>query len=177
MTRGLDQILKDQKSRLRVSMTVCASLLVAAAVLLIAKQGMGWVFLCMAAVMAAALFLQQRRFREELAKIANREALEKELSRGGGRYWEAFSLVLTADYAILERPSLQIYPLAQMDKFEVGLAGEARKVLFLTDRSGTRHPIAETRRGEAAEQAFDEVYGRIRDRFHALKEDREEKEQ
>ncbi len=166
MTRTLDQILKDQNSRLRLSLTVFCSLLIAAVVLMIAKQVMGWVFLCMMLLMGAALFMRVKRYREETAKLGDREAFSRQMAGADTLQLESFGLTLTREAALLERPYLQVYRLEEMARFEVGLAGDAKKVLFLTDRERARHPIAETAKGDAKQVDFDRAYNWVRDWFH-----------
>ena len=62
-------------------------------------------------------------------------------------------------------PYLQIFRLEEMEKFEVGLQGDVRKALFLTDRGGIRHKIAETQKGDALQEEFDRAYNAVREYF------------
>ena len=55
---------------------------------------------------------------------------------------------------------------SDMEKFEVGLQGNIRKVLFLTDKSGKRHKIAETQKGDALQEEFDKAYEAVRAHFN-----------
>ena len=66
---------------------------------------------------------------------------------------------------LTEKPVLQVFLLHEMSKFEVGLAGDVQKVLFLTDRDGKRHPIAETRKEDDHQADFDRAYQQIRSIF------------
>ena len=59
-----------------------------------------------------------------------------------------------------------VLPLDDMEKFEVGLQGDIRKVLFLTDKSGKRHKIAETQKGDALQEEFDKAYEAVRAHFN-----------
>jgi|GEM_PF-267909 hypothetical protein len=176
MSKTPDQILQEQKSRQRLNLTVLAALSVAAVVLVFAKQVMGWVFLVMALLMGAAMFLRLRNYRQALEKLGDRDAFARQIREADSLQLEAFGLTLTKDFAVLERPSFQVYRLEEMAKFEVGLAGDAKKVLFLTDRQGERHAIAETAKGDDNQSAFDRAYRWVRDYFHTRTQtEREEK--
>lgn len=170
MENTLDRILSDQKSKGRLSLLIGVSLFAAAAVLLAVGQVMGWVFLGMSAVLGAALWQRVKRNRQELAKLGDPETAKKELRADGTAYYQSFGLTVCRRYCISERPSLQVLPFEEMEKFEVGLAGDARKVLFLTDKNGVRHPVAETVKDDGNQEEFDRAYQQIRTAFVELKQ-------
>ena len=88
MTRTLDQILQDQRNRQRLSLTVLAALLVAAVVLVIAKQVMGWVFLVMTLLLGAALFLRRRNYQQAMEKLGDQEAFSRQRYENYCRFME-----------------------------------------------------------------------------------------
>ena len=165
MKKDPDQILSEQRSKTKLSLLICLSLLAAAVILLPAGQIMGWVFLAMSATLAGTLYLKKRRNQQELAKLGDLQQAKEELRSSETEYYEPFALTLSRRFAILEQPALQVFPFDSMTKFEVGLAGDVRKVLFLTDCNGKRHPIAETRKDDDKQAEFDRVYLRIRNTF------------
>nr|MBQ6242645.1 hypothetical protein [Lachnospiraceae bacterium] len=165
MEKNLDRILSDQKSKTKLSLLIFFSLFAAAAFLLSAGQIMGWVFLAMSLIIGATVILRIRRNREELAKLGDAAELQKKLDAWDTVYYPMFNLTVGTDFAVLEKPSLQVYPFRDMEKFEVGLAGDVRKVLFLTDREGRRHPVAETSRDDDKQADFDRVYNQVRTLF------------
>ena len=165
MEKDLNRILSDQKSKTKLSLLICVSLAVASAFLLPAGQAIGWAFLVMAVITGTALAIRIRRSRTELAKLGSAEEAGKKLKAKGTVYYEPFGLTVGADFAILERPALRVCLFSEMEKFEVGLGGTTYKVLFLTDREGKRHPVAETSRENDHQKEFDRAYGQIRDLF------------
>ena len=154
MEKDLNRILSDQKSKTKLSLLICVSLAVASAFLLPAGQAIGWAFLVMAVITGTALAIRIRRSRTELAKLGSAEEAGKKLKAKGTVYYEPFGLTVGADFAILERPALRVFLFSEMEKFEVGLGGTTHKVLFLTDREGKRHPVAETSRENDHQKDF-----------------------
>ena len=139
--------------------------MLAGGVLLVNGQMVGLVFLAMLLIMGGALLMRVRRARAELAKLGDNDQAGKKLDGKEAVYYPPFGLTIGPDFAVLERPTLQVFRLGDMKKFEVGLAGDVRKVLFLTDRDGKRHPIAETRKEDDHQADFDRAYRQIRDIF------------
>lgn len=52
-----------------------------------------------------------------------------------------------------------------MEKVEVGIQGEVKKVLFLADRQGKRHEIISTAKGDGMQREFDRVYETLKERL------------
>ena len=165
MNQNLNRILAEQKGKTKLSLLICLSMLVASILLLVNGQTVGFVFLVMSLIMGGALLLRVRRAREELAKLGDNDQAGRKLDAADAVYYPAFGLTIGPDFAVLERPTLQVFRLGDMKKFEVGLAGDVRKVLFLTDQDGKRHPIAETRKEDDHQADFDRAYRQIRDIF------------
>ena len=162
MENSLDRILTEQKSRGRLSLLICVSLLAAAAVLVAMGQVMGWVFLGMSVILGAAMWQRTKKNGQELAKLGDPESVEKELRAEETACYQPFGLTVCRRFCISEKPSLKVLPFDDMEKFEVGLAGDARKVLFLTDKNGVRHPIAETVKDDGNQEDFDRAYRQVR---------------
>ena len=165
MNKNLNRILSEQKSKTNLSLLICLSMFVASVLLLVNGQMIGLVFLVMSLIIGTALLVRVRRAREELAKLGNNDEAGKKLDAKEAVYYPAFGLTIGPDFAVLEKPTLQVFLLGDMRKFEVGLAGDVRKVLFLTDRDGKRHPIAETRKEDDHQADFDRAYRQIREIF------------
>ena len=165
MEKNLNRILSDQKSKTKLSLLICGSLAVASAFILPTGQLIGWAFLVMAVITGATLTIRIRRSRAELAKLGSTEEAEKKFSAPDTVYYEPFGLTVGRDFAVTEQPALRVYLLGEMEKFEVGLAGDIRKVLFLTDRNGERYPIAETRKDRDYQKEFDQAYNQVKEIF------------
>ncbi|MBR5959582.1 MAG: hypothetical protein IKZ98_01180 [Clostridia bacterium] len=165
MNKNLNRILTEQKSKTNLSLLICLSLFIASVLLLVNGQMIGLVFLVMSLIIGTALLVRVRRAREELAKLGDNDEAGRKLDAGDAVHYPAFGLTIGPDFVVLEKPTLQVFLLGEMKKFEVGLAGDVRKVLFLTDRDGKRHPIAETRKEDDHQADFDRAYRQIRDIF------------
>lgn len=165
MNQNLNRILSEQKGKTKLSLLICLSTLAASVLLLVSGQMIGLVFLAMSLIIGAALLVRIRRARAEMSKLGNNDEAGKKLDGAGAVYYPAFGLTIGPDFAVLEKPVLQVFLLHEMSKFEVGLAGDVQKVLFLTDRDGKRHPIAETRKEDDHQADFDRAYQQIRSIF------------
>ena len=165
MNQNLNRILSEQKGKTKLSLLICLSMLAASVLLLVSGQMIGLAFLAMSLIIGAALLVRIRRARAEMSKLGNNDEAGKKLDGAGAVYYPAFGLTIGPDFAVLEKPVLQVFLLHEMSKFEVGLAGDVQKVLFLTDRDGKRHPIAETRKEDDHQADFDRAYQQIRSIF------------
>lgn len=165
MNQNLNRILSEQKGKTKLSLLICLSTLAASVLLLVSGQMIGLVFLAMSLIIGVALLVRIRRARAEMSKLGNNDEAGKKLDGAGAVYYPAFGLTIGPDFAVLEKPVLQVFLLHEMSKFEVGLAGDVQKVLFLTDRDGKRHPIAETRKEDDHQADFDRAYQQIRSIF------------
>ena len=165
MNQNLNRILSEQKGKTKLSLLICLSMLAASVLLLVSGQMIGLVFLAMSLIIGAALLVRIRRARAEMSKLGNNDKAGKKLDGAGTADYPALGLTIGPDFAVLEKPVLQVFLLHEMSKFEVGLAGDVQKVLFLTDRDGKRHPIAETRKEDDHQADFDRAYQQIRSIF------------
>ena len=166
--KGFEDIIKEQKSSMKTSLTICVSLFVAAGAVFFVRRTIALFFLLVAVLLAVSLYSMYSKFKAQIADIDVDEVAGEFIS-ANSRYFMQFELTITDNYVIMERPAFKVYTLAKMEKFEVGIAGEMRKALFLTDFKGERHKIAETQKGDATQRDFDEAYECIRDYFNRRK--------
>ena len=115
-----------------------------------------------------ALLLMTRKNRErnfkEIEKIQNPADFNQSMLDSGLDMPE-FSLYLCNKYAVSELKGLKVHVLRDMNKFEVGIAGDKKKTLFLTDKNKVRYEIASTVKGDKRQKSFDEVYLKVKDIF------------
>ena len=166
MPKTFSEILSDINAKTKTSFLICVSMLVAGTILLISKHSVSWLFLCGGTALALSLFLKQKNLKEELAKAGDLEQFCRLFDSADSTRLELLGLTVCGDYAVLTLPSLRIYPMKNMEKFEVGLQGDVRKALFLTDKSGRRYKIAETQKGDALQEEFDMAYEAVRAYFN-----------
>lgn len=165
MRHTFPEIIIDIKTKSKTSLLICAAMLAAGAILLLASHTVGWLFLCMGLVLAYSLYSKRTRMDRELSCIDDMDGFCAQFASDESAYMELLGLTITRDYAVLTLPYLQIFRLADMEKFEVGIQGDIRKALFLTDRAGKRHRIAETQKGDALQEEFDKAYEAVRKYF------------
>lgn len=173
MRKTFNEILDGIRTKTKTSLLICVSMLTAGAILLISKHTVGWLFICMGAGLAYSLYNKNARLGKELSKISDMDAFSRQFAAGSSRCFDLLGLTITDEYAVMTIPYLQIFRLDDMEKFEVGLQADVRKALFLTDRNGKRHKIAETQKGDALQEEFDGAYEAVR-RYFAERESADE---
>jgi len=162
MRHTFPEILNEIKKKTQTSLLICVSMIVAGAILLISRHIVGWLFVCMGAGLAYSLYNKNSRLGKELSHITDMDSFTRQFAAGSSFFSELLGLTITEEYAVVTIPYLQIFRLTDMEKFEVGLQGDVRKALFLTDKRGTRHKIAETQKGDALQEEFDRAYETVR---------------
>ena len=130
------------------------------------------IILCL---MGISLWAMARKNKEknfsELAQVKSPEDFNKSMGKSLLEMPE-FSLYISDKYVVSELKSLKVYPLKEMKKFEVGIAGDKKKTLFLTDKSNVRWEIASTVKGDKRQEAFDKAYYKVKDIFDNKKYNR-----
>lgn len=165
MCKSFNDIIADIQNRTRTNCVIFVSMLIAGIILLAFGHMAGWLFVCMGAALGCSLFSKKARLNKELSVITDMDAFCSEFDSAKSIHFDLLGLTLMKEYAVMELPYLQIIPLRDMEKFEVGLQGDVRKSLFLTDRKGVRHMIAETQKGDALQEEFDRAYEAVRAYF------------
>ena len=134
----------------------------------IATIGRGPLTTMLMVVMGLSLFSMARNNRaknqKEINKIQNPDDFNQSMLDDSIEMLE-FSLHLSNKYAVSELKGLKVYVLKDMKKFEVGIAGDKKKTIFLTDKENVRHEIATTVKGDKRQKSFDEVYLKVKDIF------------
>lgn len=102
--------------------------------------------------------------KQEIAKVTDPQDFDKSMEHSLYEMME-FSLYISDKYVVSELRGLNVFVLKDMKKFEVGIAGDKKKTLFLTDKSGVRHEIASTVKGDKRQDSFDQAYYRVKDIF------------
>ena len=153
MPKTFSEVLSDINNKSKTSLLICVTMLIAAAVLLLTQYSVGWLFAIMGAMLAASLYSKHQRTKKELSKVDDFDSFCSQYDSASTKL-ELLALTITDEYAVITLPYLQIFPLNDMDIFEVGLQGDIRKALFLTDKSGKRLKIAETQKGDALQEEF-----------------------
>ena len=170
MPKTFNEVLSEMNNRTKTSLLICVSMLIAGAVMFATKHNVGWLFLCAGLALAYSLYNKKKVIKRELSKVEDYDKFCDEFDSADSIRLELLGLTICGDYAVITIPSLKIYPMKDMEKFEVGLQGDVRKALFLTDKSGNRYKIAETQKGDALQEEFDIAYETVRNYFNNRKE-------
>lgn len=101
---------------------------------------------------------------EEIAKIKSPEEFDKSMETSLLEMRE-FSLYISDKYTVSELRGLQVFPMGEMKKFQVGIAGDKKKSLFLTDMADEMFEIASTVKGDKRQESFDQAYYKVKDIF------------
>ena len=161
-----DQILSEQKNKSKTSLTISVVLIAAGAVVLLAKQMIGGLFIVIGAILAAGLMSRSRDIKAQLEAAGGKAGLDAQLAAEGTRVYDDLDLAATPKFIIVYRPFFKVYTLENMDKFEVGIGPEGvQKALFLTEADGTRHKIVQVQKGDGRQESFDALYEQVRDYF------------
>lgn len=161
-----DQILTEQKSKNKTSLTITVVLLAAGLVLLFSKQWIGGLFIVAGAVLGAGLLSRTRDIKAQLEKAGGEAGLSAQLAAERTEVFGDLDVILTPELAVVFRPFFKVYVLKDMEKFEVGIGPEGiQKALFLTAPDGTRNKIAQVQKGDGRQEAFDSLYESVRGYF------------
>ena len=101
---------------------------------------------------------------KEIEKIKSPEDFDKSMENSLLEMRE-FTLYISDKYTVSELRGLQVFPMRDMKKFEVGIAGDKKKTLFLTDMADERVEIASTVKGDKRQESFDQAYYKVKDIF------------
>ena len=161
-----DQILSEQKSKNKTSLTIALVLLAAGIILLFTKQVIGGLFIVVGAILGAGLLSKAKDMKAQLEKAGGKEGLESQLSAADTVVYDTLDVIMTPDLAVVFRPNFKVFALKDMEKFEVGIGPEGvQKALFLTEPDGTRNKIAQVQNGDGRQEAFDTLYEHVRGLF------------
>ncbi len=140
---NFEKILEVWQRKRQTSLLVCAAMFLAGIILLLTRHMVGWLLVCGGIVILGLLYYNKAHLEEQLDRIEDKEAFLRQFDSKDTLKFENLGFALTPDYIIMTLPYLQIYPLREMKKFEVGSKGETRRALFITDGNGRRHKLAE----------------------------------
>ena len=92
-------------------------LIAAGAVLLLAKQWIGGLFIVAGAVLGAGLLSRARDIKDQLKKAGGEAGLSAQLAAEGTAVFDKLDVVITPDLAVVCRPFFKVYALKDMAKF------------------------------------------------------------
>lgn len=155
--------IEDRAKRIRTSMIVWISLLCVAFISLFNNVIIAVILAAVGIFLAVVNVKSQRELKGKLDIIPDKEEFFRQLVDPDAIEAEDGHILVTKDYVLLYKADVLIYRIADMEKVEVGMQGNARKFLFLTDKQGKRHEIMSSMKKSEDSKEFDKVY-------YALKE-------
>lgn len=160
-----ERFTKREKEDLTQGRWIAGTMLVMGAAIVWKFPPIGGLFLVAGALVTVTNQAARRTVRQELGKITDMDQFYGQLASPDAREYGDFGIIVTQDYVVKEGRRVEIICFDDMEKFEVGLAGDKLKKLFLTDRKGKRHEIAMTLTGDGRQASFDELYEAVRNRL------------
>ena len=151
--------IQERAKRLQTGMIVWGSLLAVAFICLFSNI----VITVILAVGGA--FLAMTNMKGKLDQIEDKEAFFRQLIAPDVAEFPDCHVIIARDYILVFKDDIFIYAFADMEKVEVGIQGEVKKVLFLTDWQGKRHEIISTAKGDGMQGEFDRIYKMLKERL------------
>lgn len=157
--------ISERAKSIRTGMIVWISLLCVAFISLFNNPVIAAVLALAGAFLAVMNLKSQRALKEKLSVVPDQEEFFRQLTAPGVVTADNGHVLAAADYVLVYRTDVFIYPLADMEKIEVGFQGKTKKFLFLTDKNGERHEIMSCMQKAGESGEFDRVYYALKKRL------------
>lgn len=154
--------ISERAKSVRTGMIVWASLLCLALISLFNNIVIALILAIVGAALAAVNVKSQRELKGKLDSVPDKEEFFRQLAAPDVLSAQGGHVLLSKDYVLVYKNDIFIHYIPAMEKVEVGLEGNSRKHLFLTDKKGERHEILCCAKGTGAAREFDEVYNVLR---------------
>lgn len=156
--------IQGRAKKLQTGMIVWGSLLAVALIGMFSDVRVSIVLALVGIALAVTNMRSQRELKSKLDSIRDKEEFFHQLADSDLIEIPEYRLMIAKEYVLIEQSDIYIYQLADMEKVEVGLQGDVKKVLFLTDKNGIRHEIASCVKDDGMQETFDRVYHALRER-------------
>lgn len=156
--------IQGRAKKLQTGMIVWGSLLAVALIGMFSDVRVSIVLALVGIALAVTNMRSQKELKSKLDSIRDKEEFFHQLADSDLIEIPEYRLMIAKEYVLIEQSDIYIYQLADMEKVEVGLQGDVKKVLFLTDKNGIRHEIASCVKDDGMQETFDRVYHALRER-------------
>lgn len=161
---NFEKLKRKYDRQYKLNLLIGTTLLVVGVITITNKVFIAVCLILMGILLAVMAKKNNIRNNAETNKITSIEEFNKSMKKSLLDMPE-FSLYISDKYVVSELRGLKVFVLKEMKKFEVGIAGDKKKSLFLTDKNGIRHEIAFTVKGDKRQKSFDQSYFKIKDIF------------
>ncbi|MGF0032715.1 hypothetical protein ACQRBN_07070 [Bariatricus sp. SGI.154] len=156
--------IQERAKKLQTGMIVWASLLAVAFICLFSNIMLALILAVAGAFLAVTNMKSQKELKSKLDGIRDQEEFFHQLADPNLTEIPDYHLMIAKDYVLVEQSDVYVYQLEDMEKVEVGLQGNVKKTLFLTDKQGVRHEIVSCVKDDGMQKKFDQVYHELRAR-------------
>lgn len=157
--------IEDRAKKVRTGMIVWASLLCLALISLFHNIVIAVILALVGAALAVSNVRLQKELKGKLDCISDKEEFFRQLTSPDVKTAKDGHVLVAKDYVLTYKTDVHIYCIPDMEKVEVGIQGNMKKHLFLTDSQGRRHEIMSCVRTAEDSAEFDQVYAALKGRL------------
>lgn len=158
--------ISDRAKKVRTGMIVWASLLCLALISLFNNIVIAIVLALVGIALAVSNMRSQKDLKGKLEVIPDKEEFFRQLASPDVLMAQEGHVLVAKDYVLTYKTDVFIYHIPDMEKIEVGLQGNAKKFLFLTDSQGKRHEIMCCMKTAEDSVEFDKIYAALKERLN-----------
>ncbi len=155
--------IEDRAKKVRTGMIVWSSLLCLALISLF--HNIVIAVILVGAALAVSNMKSQKELKGKLDAISDKEEFFRQLTSPDVQTAQDGHVLVAKDYVLTYKTDVHIYCILDMEKVEVGIQGNMKKYLFLTDSQGRRHEIMSCMRTAEDSAEFDKIYAALKGRL------------
>ncbi len=155
----------DRAKKVRTGMIVWASLLCLALISLFHNIVIAVILALVGSALAVSNVRSQKELKGKLDFISDKEEFFRQLTASDVQTAQEGHVLVAKDYVLTYKTDVHIYCIPDMEKVEVGIQGNMKKYLFLTDSQGRRHEIMSCARTAEDSAEFDQIYAALKGRI------------
>lgn len=160
--------ISDRAKKVRTGMIVWASLLSLALISLFNNIVIALILALVGAVLAVSNVKSQKELKGKLDAVSDKDEFFRQLASPDVLTAQDGHVLVAKDYVLTYKTDVSIHYIPDMEKVEVGIQGNAKKFLFLTDSHGKRHEIMSCMKTAEDSVEFDKVYAALKECLNEL---------
>ena len=157
--------IEDRAKKVRTGMIVWSSLLCLALISLFHNIVIAVILALVGAALAVSNMKSQKELKGKLDAISDKEEFFRQLTSPDVQTAQDGHVLVAKDYVLTYKTGVHIYCIQKKKKVEVGIQGNMKKYLFLTDSQGRRHEIMSCMRTAEDSAEFDKIYAALKGRL------------
>ena len=157
--------IEDRAKKVRTGMIVWSSLLCLALISLFHNIVIAVILALVGAALAVSNMKSQKELKGKLDAISDKEEFFRQLTSPDVQTAQDGHVLVAKDYVLTYKNDVHIYCILEKEKVEVGIQGNMKKYLFLTDSQGRRHEIMSCMRTAEDSAEFDKIYAALKGRL------------